>query len=157
MIGYDTDLVLWSEQQARLLRRLAHGEQSNGRPDRDNPDWNNIAEEIESLGKSDRRELRNRVVTILEHLIKLRASPASEPRAGWRRTVLEKKGQLAILLDDSPSLRRMLPDAIASGLPMARALALQGLAERGETPAADPAGFGFTPEDVLGPDADHAT
>ncbi len=66
MSDYDTDLLLWSERQAALLRRAAAGERVN-----DQVDWENVAEEIESLGKSDRRELTNRIRTILTHLIKL--------------------------------------------------------------------------------------
>jgi Domain of unknown function DUF29 len=59
MSDYDTDLLLWSERQAALLRRAAAGERVN-----DQVDWENIAEEIESLGKSDRRELTNRIRTM---------------------------------------------------------------------------------------------
>ena len=54
---YDTDIALWSEQQARLLRRHAARKPVNN----DDLDWQNIAEEIESLAKSDRREIRNRL------------------------------------------------------------------------------------------------
>src|SRR5689334_1690113 len=79
---YDNDFVLWSECQSELLRRLAAGEPVN-----ESPDWPNIVEEIESLGKRDKREVRSCVATILLHLIKLQASPASEPREGWEDTV----------------------------------------------------------------------
>ena len=44
---YDTDTVLWSAQQADLLRRLAAGEGVN-----DQVDWENVAEEIDSVGRS---------------------------------------------------------------------------------------------------------
>ena len=70
-MDYDTDLYLWCERQADLLRRIAAGERVN-----DEVDWLNIAEEIESLGKSQRRELRNRIRVVLEHLIKLQACEA---------------------------------------------------------------------------------
>ena len=86
---YDIDVVIWSERQAALLRRMPAGERVN-----DQIDWTNVAGEIEALGISDRRELRNRVRTILAHLLKLQVSPATEPRAGWCETILEQRAQL---------------------------------------------------------------
>ncbi len=56
MNAYDTDLLLWSRHQAALLRRRAARDLVN----EDEVDWAHIAEEIEALGKSDRRELRHR-------------------------------------------------------------------------------------------------
>jgi hypothetical protein len=78
MSDYDLDFYAWSLRQGSLLRRLAAGERVN---DAD-LDWPNIAEEIETLGRSERGAVRNCVVTIIEHLLKLQASPASEPRGG---------------------------------------------------------------------------
>ena len=69
---YDDDFFLWTQEQAAALRRA---KESNLRLD-----WENLAEEIESLGKSDRRQLRSQIRRILRHLFKLEASPASEPR-----------------------------------------------------------------------------
>ena len=143
---YDTDLVIWSERQAALLRRMAAGERVN-----DQVDWENVAEEIAALGISDRRELRNRVRTILAHLLKLQISPATEPRAGWRETVLEQRAQLRTLLRDSPSLKLALPVVIGDELPDARALAQASLAVHKEQPRVDPAGLTYTDEQVLGP------
>ena len=77
---YDTDTVLWSERQADLLRRVAAGERVN-----DQVDWENVAEEIDSAGRSQRLALASYVGLVLEHLMKLEASPAIEPRRGWRR------------------------------------------------------------------------
>jgi hypothetical protein len=74
---YDTDTVLWSERQADLLRRLAAGERVN-----DQVDWDNVAEEIDSLGRSQRVALASHLRVVLEHLMKLEASPAIEPRRG---------------------------------------------------------------------------
>lgn len=70
MSDYDADISIWSERQGELLRRRATGELVNEAE----LDWRNIAEEIEALGKSDRRELRNRIATLLDHLIRLQAS-----------------------------------------------------------------------------------
>ncbi len=115
MSDYDTDLVLWSREQADLLRRMAAGERVN-----DQVNWENVAEEIESLGRSDWRELRRGVEVILRHLIKLHVSPVVEPRAGWRRTIVEQRNQIQILLDDSPSLLQRVPEAISLELPTAQ-------------------------------------
>jgi hypothetical protein len=114
-------------------------------------DWSNIAEEIESLGKSDQRELRNRVRTILTHLIKLQASPAAEPRAGWRATILEQRAELRVVLDDSPSLKPTLASVISRELPAARDLALAALVVHREQPSTDPAGLSYTEDEVMGP------
>jgi hypothetical protein len=78
---YDEDFLLWTQQQAKLLREAA--ERRVNFP----LDWENLAEEIESLGKSQRSELRSRLMTIIEHLLKLEYSSAREPRNGWRETV----------------------------------------------------------------------
>ena len=75
---YGRDILAWSEHQAALLRRRAAGQLVNEAE----LDWPNIAEEIESLGKNQSRELSSRIATILVHLMKLQASPASAPHAG---------------------------------------------------------------------------
>src|SRR5215471_14459931 len=92
---YETDFALWSERQADALRRRAANE----------IDWDNVAEEIESLGNRERRELEHRIETVLDHLMRLAASPANDPRRGWRRTVTEQRSAIAKLLRDSPGLR----------------------------------------------------
>jgi hypothetical protein len=146
MTGYDTDFVLWSREQADLPRRMSAGERVN-----DLVDWENVAEEIDSLGRSDWRELRRRVQVTLRHLIQLLASAAVPPRQGWRRTVVEQRAQIRVLLEDSPSSARRVPEAISSEFPLALTLALSDLAEFGEQPVADPATLTFTDAQVLGP------
>jgi hypothetical protein len=146
MSDYDTDLLLWSERQAALLRRAAAGERVN-----DQVDWENVAEEIESLGRSDRRELHNRVATILVHLIKLTTSPTEGPRTGWRETILEQRRRVARLLKESPSLRPDLPQVILEELEDAKtqaAVALQGYNEHLHV---DPNSLDYTADQVLGP------
>jgi len=96
---YKEDFVRWTEQQAAALRDAA----SLGA---NLPlDWENLAEEIYSLGRSQRRELRSRIAVIIEHLIKLECSPARDPRRGWVETVGRERSEIELLLDDSPSLR----------------------------------------------------
>ena len=69
MSDYDVDFFAWTQRQGGLLRRLAAGERVN---DAD-LDWPNIAEEIETLGRSERGSLKNQLATIMEHLVKLQA------------------------------------------------------------------------------------
>lgn len=145
MSDYDTDLLLWSERQAALLRRAAAGERVN-----DQVDWENVAEEIESLGKSDRRELTNRIRTILTHLIKLQTSPATEPRPGWHETIIAQRAEIQTLLEDSPSLRPTVATIIGKELPAARAAALVSLTDHNEQSRVDPAELDFTADQVLG-------
>ncbi len=74
MSEYDTDLVVWSHHQADLLRRMGAGERVN-----DQVDWANVAEEIESLGNSDRRDLSSQIQTILRHLTSCGCRPRPSP------------------------------------------------------------------------------
>src|SRR5271165_5386550 len=87
---YDLDIYAWSERQGALLRRLAAGERVN---DAD-LDWPNIAEEIESVGRSERLALASHVATVIEHLMKLQASPAVDPRVGWMERVMHARGEI---------------------------------------------------------------
>jgi hypothetical protein len=141
---YDQDFVMWTEQQAALLRRAK---------DSNLPlDWENLAEEIESLGKSNRRELRSQTRRILRHLLKLEASPAAEPRAGWRATIRDARSEIEDLLRDSPSLRREVDALAAEELSSAADLAAEDMADYGELPRAIEvrrAAGGFTAEQVL--------
>ena len=70
-VDYEEDFYLWTEEQARLLRS---GEFSA-------IDAANIAEEIESMGRSDRRELKSRLIVLLTHLLKWRYQPEARSRS----------------------------------------------------------------------------
>lgn len=104
---YDDDFVRWTEEQAAAIRAAARS--GSNLP----LDWNNLAEEIESLGKSQRTELKNRLRTLVEHLLKLECSSAIDPRRGWRETVRRTRAEVDDLLDQNPSLRRELPVLLA--------------------------------------------
>jgi hypothetical protein len=114
MSDYDTDILLWSERQAELLRRRAAGELVNEAA----LDWLNLAEEIESVGASQKREVRSRLMRICQHLLKWRFQPERQSRS-WRTTIYLQCRDLLDLFDDSPSLRefaeRVLPQAFANG------------------------------------------
>jgi len=144
MSEYDTDLLVWSTHQAELLRRMGAGERVN-----DQVDWENLAEEIESLGRSEKRALENRVATILVHLVKLSVSSAEAPRGGWQETIFEQRRRLARILRDNPSLRRSVAQVIADELPGAREQASIALHRYGEPPVSPE--LSFSEDQVLGP------
>jgi Domain of unknown function DUF29 len=127
---YDTDVYAWSERQGALLRRLAAGERVN---DAD-LDWPNIAEEIETVGRSERSALSSHIGNVLEHLIKLQTSPATEPRAGWKETILRARGEIERLIEDSPSLRPLVGGMVVRELQRARRLAAMALASHEQQP-----------------------
>ncbi|HEY5301388.1 MAG TPA: DUF29 domain-containing protein [Acetobacteraceae bacterium] len=125
---YDTDFAVWSAEQASAIRDA-------GRRRVNAPiDWDNVAEEIESLGISQRLTLRSRIGTIIEHLLKLQVSPANEPERLWRETVLRTRRDIEVLLRNSPSLRREVADMIEDEMASTRTLVRTIMADYGETP-----------------------
>ena len=148
---YDRDFFLWTQEQAAALRTVKNSNLPL--------DWDNLAEEIESLGKSDRRQLRSQIRRILRHLLKLEVSPASDPRAGWCSTIADSRLEIEDVLFDSPSLRREIDRMIAEELDAAAKSAATDLRQHGEPADAVWARLekgGFTAEQVLGdwfPDA----
>lgn len=101
---YEADFYQWTQRQASVLRRMA-AERVNSELD-----FENLAEEIESVGGSDRKEVKNRLTTILEHMLKIAYSPAYEPLNGWRGTIKTQRRDLLATLEQSPSLRRVVHD-----------------------------------------------
>jgi hypothetical protein len=128
-----------------LLRRLAAGEPVN-----EPPDWMNIAEEIDALGKNQGRELSSRIAVVLVHLIKLEASPAAEPRAGWRETIRHQRDEIERLLADAPSLQARVPTIIAREIVGARTRAAASMADNGETPRTEVAHLAYPEQHVTG-------
>jgi hypothetical protein len=77
---YETDILLWSERQAELLRRHAAGERVNDAA----IDWSNIVEEIEDVGRSERNSVESHLVQALLHDLKAEAWPLSLAVPHWR-------------------------------------------------------------------------
>ena len=117
---YDEDFTLWTEQQAALLRRRASGHLVN---DAD-LDWKNIAEEIEAVGSNTRRELRNRLARLLQHMLKWQYQPHHRSRS-WRSTIRTQRQEIEDLLADNPSLQSKLSELFLAAYPRARADALE--------------------------------
>jgi hypothetical protein len=105
--SYELDFYRWTQHQAAELRRAAKA--GSNLP----LDWANLAEEIESLGASDRRELYSRLVRVIEHLLKLQLAPIDEPRRLWRLSVTHQRNDLKAVLRISPSLRRVAGTFVA--------------------------------------------
>lgn len=112
--GYDEDFVAWLEDQARHARRGEIG----------TLDLDNIAEELEGRARSDRREIRNRLIVLLAHLLKCRVPPGRRS-SSWLETIAEQRFQIAELLDDSPSLRTYPAQILDRYYPAARRDAAQ--------------------------------
>src|SRR5438552_2334991 len=94
---YDTDFAVWSSHTAELLRAGRLGE----------VDLENVAEEIEDLGKSERSAVSSLLFRIILHQAKRKIQPAREG-ASWRRSIVTSQFNIKRKLKDSPSLRRFL-------------------------------------------------
>jgi hypothetical protein len=75
---YDTDILIWSEHQAELLRKVANSDALN-----ETPDWANIAEEIESVGRSELHAVESLLVQAILHGLKVDAWPLSLSVPHW--------------------------------------------------------------------------
>ncbi len=107
--SYERDFYAWSFAQARALRTR--------RPE--TLDWENLAEEIESLGRSDRRQVRNRLKVILVHLLKWQYQ-VERRSISWQTTINSQRDRLELVLADSPSLRRLVSAFLAEVYTRAR-------------------------------------
>jgi Domain of unknown function DUF29 len=123
---YEEDFVRWTEQQAAALREAAAA--GTNLP----LDWENLAEEIDSLGRATRRELRSRVATIIEHLLKLECSTAAAPRRRWRDTIARERNSTEDLLEENPGLRNQVADMVVREYFRADRLVIDGLRDYGE-------------------------
>lgn len=122
---YERDFYEWALDQAAAVRALrdAAAEKGNVAAALRALDWENLIEELEGLARRDRSELRNRIATIVEHLLKLELSPADDPRKGWIETVRRSRRDVAFLIDDSPSLRQHVAGVLDS--PILRKAAIE--------------------------------
>jgi hypothetical protein len=106
---YERDFYAWTAEQPGLLRA---GNLSRA-------DVAHIAEEIESMGRSEKRELVSRLTILPQHLLKWRFQP-DRRSASWRLWIANTRDQLAEHRADNPSLRARLRDAMASAYRYAR-------------------------------------
>jgi len=98
---YEQDFYAWAQVQAGLLRARKLSE----------ADIENIAEEIESMGKSEKRELISRLTVLLLHLLKWQYQPLLQG-ASWRTTIRNQRLDIADHLSDNPSLKAHISEVI---------------------------------------------
>jgi Domain of unknown function DUF29 len=106
---YEHDFYAWANEQAALLRA---GRLSDA-------DIQHIAEEIESMGKTEKRELVSRLTVLLLHLLKWQFQP-SHRGASWRVSIQNARDDIADHLADNPSLKPQTDTAIAAAYRRAR-------------------------------------
>ncbi len=99
---YNKDFYAWLMKNADLLRQHKFNE----------VDVEHIAEELESMGKSEKRELTSRLTVLLAHLLKWKFQPALRSRS-WKNTILTQRIDILELFEDSPSLHHELVERIA--------------------------------------------
>lgn len=92
---YDQDFALWIETTVNQLKSKNFTEL----------DLENLINEVESLGRQDKRELESRLITLFEHAIKRRYVPLSDCYRGWENTLKRTQKELKKNLRDSPSLK----------------------------------------------------
>ncbi len=110
---YQTDFYAWTQEQASLLR---------------NHQWHqldllNLIEEIESLGKQQRQELRNRLSVLIGHLLKWEYQPQRRSRS-WYSTIRIQRLDISELLEENPSLKPYLEEALQKAYPKSVVLAV---------------------------------
>ncbi|MGB5733298.1 MAG: DUF29 domain-containing protein [Thiohalocapsa sp.] len=132
---YDRDLVSWAIENAALLRA--------GKLDE--IDAAHIAEELEDLGKSERRALGSHLRSVVMHLLKWEFQP--DRRSGsWRSSIDNARAEIAEILDDSPSLRPTLAVQLQKGYGLARKNAIS---ETGLAPEVFPENCPYRLEQIL--------
>ncbi|HEX6141451.1 MAG TPA: DUF29 domain-containing protein [Geminicoccaceae bacterium] len=96
---YESDLYAWTQDQAALLRARRA----------DAIDWDNLTQEIERLGRRDRRELGSRLAVVLLHLLKWQFQPGRRG-SSWQKSIQTQRREIAAILKQRPSLRREVPE-----------------------------------------------
>jgi hypothetical protein len=135
---YDRDFYAWANEQAALLRagRLTEA------------DIENIAEEIDSIGRGEKHELINRLAVLLTHLLKWQYQPALRGNS-WRLIIEEQRYRLENHLSDNPSLKSQLSQARQDAYKLAL---VQTERESGLARSTFPAHCPFTCEEAVDPD-----
>ena len=106
---YRADFYGWANDQAAALKRR----------DPQALDWENLAEELESLGKTEARELYNRYVVVLTHLLKWAYQPEKRTRS-WRNTIANQRSALRKHLAENPSLKARDAEEFADAYEISR-------------------------------------
>ncbi len=106
--SHKTDFYAWTQEQAHFLKTGQFHQ----------IDWQNIAEEIEDMGRSEERQLENRLEILIMHLLKWQFQPNLRSRS-WQLTIKEQRLRLKKLLQKNPSLHAKLTETIEETYPLA--------------------------------------
>lgn len=132
---YDRDFYLWIQATAQQLKEGKFNE----------IDIPNLIEEIESMGRSEKRELKSRLIVLLMHLLKWQYQPEKRSES-WRSTISEQRICIEGLLEDSPSLQPLISEVLDDCYQKAR---LKASEETGIKLNFFPKGSPFTLEETL--------
>jgi uncharacterized protein DUF29 len=132
---YEADFYAWTREQARLLRERRF----------DDLDLENLVDEVESVGRSDKRQIESRLEVLMAHLLKWKFQPGGRGN-GWISTLFEQRRRLIRLVEDSPSLREFQRQEVFNSYAAARLLAAK---ETGIAFGLFPEECPFTPDQVL--------
>jgi uncharacterized protein YeeX (DUF496 family) len=105
---YEQDFYAWLITSAQLIKEKRFSEL----------DIDNIAEELEGIARSDKRQLINRFAVLLAHLLKWQYQPERRSKS-WERTIREQRKRIILLLEDSPSLKDELENKLADAYEIA--------------------------------------
>jgi hypothetical protein len=136
-VDYSRDFYQWTQETAQALRERRF----------DDVDLEAAAEEIESLGRSDRRELGNRLAQLMMHLLKCQAQVERRTRS-WKSSIQVQRDDIAELLEDSPSLRAQMPELIRRAYKKAVQMAIR---DTGLPASTFPARCPFGPDVIESP------
>lgn len=132
---YESDFYAWTKEQAELLKNKTW----------EQIDLPNLIEEIESLGRQERQELRNRLGVLLGHLLKWQYQPSNRGNS-WLSTIREQRREASRVLRENPSLKPYLSEAVCLGYESGVDLAVR---ETGIDYDAFPAECPYTVEQIL--------
>lgn len=130
-----TDFYAWTREQALLLRESRMTEL----------DVEHLVEELESMGKSERRILENRLSVLIMHLLKWRFQPGRRGRS-WVLTIKEQRRRVRRTLKENPSLKPELPEILSDVYEDARLMAAR---ETNRDESGFPAGCPWTIEQIF--------
>ncbi len=141
-VGYELDLALWSETQAQALERR----------DASLLDWENLAEEIRAMSRSDRRAIKSNLKLLLIHLFKWALQPERRSTS-WKLTIRNSRTAIQELLAESPSLRQypteVFEDVLADAyLDALTEMGMEDTSLRPNWPLTDVLNPNFLPEPV---------
>jgi hypothetical protein len=111
-VNYEKDYAAWLEQTATLLKRKMYS----------SIDWENLIEEIEDMGRNQKRAVESLLLRLIEHILKLEYWDAEKERCGnhWKSEIVNFRYQIQKRLKESPSLKKHLEECFPETLEVAR-------------------------------------